>query len=394
MIQELSIQNFQSHKNTRLLFDPGVNVIVGTTDSGKTAILRGLRLAINNKPSGQAYCSRWMGKGDTSKVVVTTMEGNVITRQEKPEKLYKLNETEFKAFGTEVPEEIKNVLNLGEVNDQAQMNMPFLISNSAGEVASHFNKVARLDKIDTATANINSWIRELTSDIKYKTNQKKELEEKVKDFQYLEKFEVQVEVLEEMEAGKSTLFSNIKKVYSLISKMKEQDLLLEKEKEKIKIEPLLNVIFSTISKKKELEQNRGKLHRCISQVQNTITELEEQQNVLLIEKPLIKIIDQKALLAKIESEEINLKKLVWYIGKLQTRIDTQNNIISIENPVKDLLTLFESKNTHLSAFSTLNKAVLALSNTFTLLAKKQAEFTAISKAFDLAMPDICPLCGK
>jgi hypothetical protein len=157
---------------------------------------------------------------------------------------------------------------------------------------------------------------------------------------------------------------------------------------------LLNVIFSTISKKKELEQNRGKLHRCISQVQNTITELEEQQNVLLIEKPLIKIIDQKALLAKIESEEINLKKLVWYIGKLQTRIDTQNNIISIENPVKDLLTLFESKNTHLSAFSTLNKAVLALSNTFTLLAKKQAEFTAISKAFDLAMPDICPLCGK
>ena len=127
MIQELSIQNFQSHKNTRLLFDPGVNVIVGTTDSGKTAILRGLRLAINNKPSGQAYCSRWMGKGDTSKVVVTTMEGDVITRQEKPDKLYKLNETEFKAFGTEVPEEIKNVLNLGEVNDQAQMNMPFLI---------------------------------------------------------------------------------------------------------------------------------------------------------------------------------------------------------------------------------------------------------------------------
>ena len=319
MIQELSIQNFQSHKNTRLLFDPGVNVIVGTTDSGKTAILRGLRLAINNKPSGQAYCSRWMGKGDTSKVVVTTMEGDVITRQEKPDKLYKLNETEFKAFGTEVPEEIKNVLNLGEVNDQAQMNMPFLISNSAGEVASHFNKVARLDKIDTATANINSWIRELTSDIKYKTNQKKELEEKVKDFQYLEKFEVQVEVLEEMEAGKSTLFSNIKKVYSLISKMKEQDLLLEKEKEKIKIEPLLNVIFSTISKKKELEQNRGKLHRCISQVQNTITELEEQQNVLLIEKPLIKIIDQKALLAKIESEEINLKKLVWYIKSSRIR---------------------------------------------------------------------------
>jgi len=47
MINSLTIQNFQSHKNTTLEFDNGINIIIGQSDSGKTAIIRALNWVIN-----------------------------------------------------------------------------------------------------------------------------------------------------------------------------------------------------------------------------------------------------------------------------------------------------------------------------------------------------------
>ena len=55
MLKSISIKNYQSHKETDLTFNEGVNVITGTSDSGKTAILRSLSWLINNRPSGDAF---------------------------------------------------------------------------------------------------------------------------------------------------------------------------------------------------------------------------------------------------------------------------------------------------------------------------------------------------
>ena len=63
MIQTGVIRNFQSHKKSILNLSKGVNVIVGKTDSGKSAIIRALRWLFTNTPSGDAFRS-WDG-GDT-----------------------------------------------------------------------------------------------------------------------------------------------------------------------------------------------------------------------------------------------------------------------------------------------------------------------------------------
>jgi exonuclease SbcC len=53
MIDHVAIKNFQSHKNTNIDFQRnGVNVIVGTSDQGKSAILRAILWAVNNRPMG------------------------------------------------------------------------------------------------------------------------------------------------------------------------------------------------------------------------------------------------------------------------------------------------------------------------------------------------------
>ncbi|MCK9524299.1 MAG: AAA family ATPase, partial [Limnochordia bacterium] len=39
MIEKLTLKNFQSHKHSELEFAPGLNAIIGQSDSGKSALL-------------------------------------------------------------------------------------------------------------------------------------------------------------------------------------------------------------------------------------------------------------------------------------------------------------------------------------------------------------------
>ena len=52
MITKIEIKNFQSHKNTVLEFDKGVNVICGESDNGKSAVIRAIRWVVENYPQG------------------------------------------------------------------------------------------------------------------------------------------------------------------------------------------------------------------------------------------------------------------------------------------------------------------------------------------------------
>jgi exonuclease SbcC len=47
-IQKLKIKNFQSHHDTEIEFGPGINVITGTSDAGKTSILRAIMFVLYN----------------------------------------------------------------------------------------------------------------------------------------------------------------------------------------------------------------------------------------------------------------------------------------------------------------------------------------------------------
>ena len=43
MINSIKIQNFQSHKNTTIKLKPGVNIITGSSDCGKSVDIRALK---------------------------------------------------------------------------------------------------------------------------------------------------------------------------------------------------------------------------------------------------------------------------------------------------------------------------------------------------------------
>lgn len=155
MFKRVEINNYQSHKHTVLDLHEGVNVIIGSSASGKTAIFRAINWIIDNRPLSTRRFSRWIKKdkkliGEAS-ATLTTKDGHEIKRaRNKDENFYQVDDLEpYDAPKSQIPEEITKLLNLTSVNIQNQMDQPFLVSFSGPEVSRFLNNVIRMDIIDT-----------------------------------------------------------------------------------------------------------------------------------------------------------------------------------------------------------------------------------------------------
>lgn len=76
-IKSLRLINFQSHKDTEIELDPGINLIVGTSHAGKSALLRGLNLLFHNEPRGKSFIRKGT---DEAFVSIVFNDGYEITR--------------------------------------------------------------------------------------------------------------------------------------------------------------------------------------------------------------------------------------------------------------------------------------------------------------------------
>jgi DNA repair exonuclease SbcCD ATPase subunit len=343
MIDSISLSNFQSHKDSTLKFSDGVNAIVGSSDSGKTAILRAIRKLAFNKPSGDEMKSHWGGK---MQIEMLTDDAHVVYSKDR-EAEYILGDTHFKAFGTEVPQEIGDALNLNTDNVQSQLDAPYLLSETAGAVASHFNAIAHLEVIDRATSNINSAIRELTSDIKYSEGQEVSLKGNLEKFQYLEQFESEVQELE-----------GLKKQYDA------------------------------------LVDSRRKLQVLVDKIGFLKIDIDKASKLLPLEKPVNDILVLIELRAEKDIEAVKLDKLIVQIKEVRSKLTNQNAVLSIEKPVDDLLKLYKEKETLVKQRENLNKALTNLRNTQDNLNKARVNYASLTLMFEKEMGSVCILCGQ
>lgn len=155
MIKSLKIENFQTHKRRRIKFEK-ITSIVGSTDTGKSAIIRALRWALLNQPNGNDFI-RWGAK--EARVQVDIGEATVKRTRGKTKNLYELDEEEYKAFGSSVPDSIQKTCAVTDLNFQAQMDAPFWFSLSNGEVSRQLNAVVDLGIMDDALSKAANLLR-------------------------------------------------------------------------------------------------------------------------------------------------------------------------------------------------------------------------------------------
>ncbi len=169
-LDSLRLKNFQCHERLEVEFDEQVTVFVGSSDKGKSAILRALRWVATNRPAGDAFVRQGPeARGGSVPGACSArlmVDGHHIRRiRGKGRNLYKLDSASYKAFGADVPSDIATLLNIGEVSWQGQHDAPFWLSLSPGQVSRELNQIINLGLIDSSLAQAAQEVRRVKAEV-------------------------------------------------------------------------------------------------------------------------------------------------------------------------------------------------------------------------------------
>jgi exonuclease SbcC len=240
MIKSVKIHNFRSHEDAELKFHPGVNVIFGLGQSGKTNIARAINWVVYNRPSGFNMHSHFAYDEETSVELVLDNGAVNLTKTSKLTSYSLINGSSYSYTGKSVPEPITKLLNISDINISNQLDAPFLITDSPGEVGKVINRITKIEQVD-------SWISKITTRINQSKNVIDILQ---KDIDVLDKEVSQYDDLHKLENSiniYNKLCSNIdikEKKYSDLSKLQEK--INQIHSRKFVLEKLLLVLNTSV----------------------------------------------------------------------------------------------------------------------------------------------------
>lgn len=198
-IETVRLENFQSHLDTMIDFHQGLNVIVGQSDSGKTAIFRAIRWALYNLPRGSDFIR--VG-ADFVRVTVTFANGVTIIRERTASKnRYILKEAGkedliFEGFGVHVPKEILDAHGMKPLRIERDLEMllhlseqldgPFLLEQSPAIRAKTIGRISGAHYLDMAIRDTTKDLQKLKQQISYTESEKERLLEQLKPFAFLD----------------------------------------------------------------------------------------------------------------------------------------------------------------------------------------------------------------
>lgn len=330
MINKLELRNFQSHDFSTLEFNDGVNVIIGPSDSGKTAIFRAFRWLMYNRPLGDSYRSHW---GGDTKVIITLEDETVIERWRTDEAHgYIMNGEVYTGLRSEVPEEIQNALRMTPINFQQQFDRPFLIDESPGNVAAHFNTISHLESIDKALKNLNRGERTCRTVFQQNETRILETEEELKKYKDLDEIDEALTRAQNMED--ESAMKNYNRLSIRTLKL-EVDSTYKKEAEltnTLSMESVVNEALTLIQNRNETTEQYNDLLSKVQQLNNwnkASRELHKlQQLELLVTKAETAILKKDALQLKINLMEGQIARILAEekeLNKARKRVQLAEN---------------------------------------------------------------------
>lgn len=209
-IKTVHIKNFQSHADTTIDLDRGLNILVGGSDQGKTAVIRALRWVMFNEPRGTGFirvgetrCEVTLTLSDETRISRIRDEAQRINRYviQAPDR----DEQIFEKFNKDVPLEIQRELGVNplwidrdrgfELNIARQLDSPFLLDETGSTRAKVIGRIANLHILDAAQRDVLKDIKNLG---KTKANLEEEtasLQAKIKEYDDLPEKENQLKEL-------------------------------------------------------------------------------------------------------------------------------------------------------------------------------------------------------
>ncbi len=395
MIKQIKIKNFQSHVDSTIDFDAGVNVIVGESDSGKSVIMRAIRWVMENRPRGDGF-RNWNGEDTEVTIVLDNCEIKRLKTDSKNSYFLKKDDKqlEFKAFGNDIPEEVLNAFAVNNLNFQSQSDLYFILNKSAGEVAQHFNRMAKLDKIDSSSKYVQSGIRRIEQERKSKAAQKNELKDDFASYKWLVDAEKDIAVFEKLQEQKSALQQKKTNIAILLDDIEKLDKViaefpdLQTAEAEIKV---YEIITRQLAGQKEQKES---LQSIITTIRDKTEIIENSKFVIAADDEINLLLFLKNEIEKFAAEQETLSTLITKIQRNSAAIDNCSTIIKSEKDIAEIERIMADKGKSLQYVGKLKQTIEEIEELDNKIEDYQNTVDWEEAEFEKAMPEECPLCGS
>lgn len=334
MIEEIQIKNFQSHKDTRLTFHPGFNSIIGTTDSGKSAIYRSLYWLRFNKATN--FISFWNRNKEGDPVEETSakisMDGKEIARIRSPEMNgYDVDGSVLEAIGRgEPPEKVTTLLNMSDINFFSQHNPPFLLTKTAGQVASILNELIHLDSIDTILSKLDSKKKSVNKTLGSLKETTETMEQKIASYSWLEQAKAAHHEVEALEKELGDVQSDCAALGLFLERMRKiQGRIEVAEKILDDVSPVIVEIEELEAAMKETMDNKNKLSKFLEKIAAIEANIEKLKAVDVTDE----IEYCETIQAELEEVQEDIESLTDYVTQYSRK---QKDIADKEKELAEL----------------------------------------------------------
>lgn len=345
-MNELEVINFQSHIYSYLEFHKGVNIIRGTSNYGKSSLVRSIRWTIENQPSGAKY-RNWdkdakegfeshlsYDEGTVSRIHKTGFNGYLITQYDSGE----YSEEEFEALRGDVPKEVFIISGMDASNLWGQDDGYFLIKDSPGNVSRKLNERAGLEDIDKVAKIAKGMIDDYKNKVKFADEG---LERALDREEFLLKIARHKETIEDIDGlfkQRDTSWADMRDLQGRVKTIHEIQTAIDKRKKALEAGEAIKEISNLLERRLKVSAKSTKLRLTLENL-NLITD---------------SIYDLESYLKAVPTTH----DLQFLIMERTEAIDTWNKITEtmvrikrIEQEIKTQAGLIESYQSHINELS-------------------------------------------
>ena len=342
-ISKIVLRNFESHEYSEIPLDPGITVITGQTDSGKSSIYRAVYWLVANEPRGDDFIRR--GES-TATVELHLDDGTIIVRRKgKGVNQYEIIRPQaeplvYNSIGNSIPQEVWALLGMdgfllpGEekpsINFAEQGSPPFGVYDSGPEKARKLSSFTGLDRADAAIRLLTSEIKECQKSIQIKQREK---QVRIEDIKRLANVETQWELLEKVKVNlecaraEEESIQFLKKTLDSLVGIKKEAIALKGKIEQIRSleqqSPDLRAFGSVIVLLSDLRSALHKLNQCQAEISEKEKELTRLSDVHIkfrfqeAEHLFYALAELRQLQSKINEYQDAIQKVEKYIKQLE-----------------------------------------------------------------------------
>lgn len=386
---KVKVKNYQIIKEAEATFIPGLNIIVGPSNNGKTSFIKAIKSLLYTEPG-----STPIRNGQSAYTVELTINNhNVKLYKGTKESYYEVDGTKYSKYGTSTPEEVSQALGIKELvlngnkeqlNFWNQMDYPFLLDRSSTDLFRFIIDSGDNDKVSLA-------LKDMVKD-------RQTIEGNIKQYQgNILMLDSQIEDLKNQTKDSSNIIKTCDDIIALREKINK---LAQLEAIKDRILAYESSLITNKTRLQILNEETSKIYPLVQAILNKNTAI----NTIVMSKTRIdtlnnKLNQNKIILDKLKDIpkfNLDITKYINLQNKLVTiiRINQKlNNLSPIKLPSIDWKLLDISKIDNLikvkTNIQTFEETILAKTNKLKQLDSSINEIKDIIKHID-----ICPLCGN